>query len=257
MLNAAVISPQPMTRIAMQREALEHPEHGVRVSAVAGSVPEFLAENPAEEMVVLLSLNTLDGRNLVQNVTDLTAQEHTVVVLVPPDDLARVRSAFTCGAAGAVGKWEPIRTVFRTMRLSRQLGHFVSDVLQSALAELPSRAPAKLSARERQVLALYVDGLQEQEVAALLEIAESTVEEHLKRIRRKYAAVERPPSAWSSSSRSWAAATPRAGWRGSPGHGRACPCGCGPCSAAPWPPSRDWCGPTPSAWRPWASRPRR
>ena len=192
MLNAAVISPQPMTRIAMQREALEHPEHGVRVSAVAGSVPEFLAENPAEEMVVLLSLNTLDGRNLVQNVTDLTAQEHTVVVLVPPDDLARVRSAFTCGLAGAVGKWEPIRTVFRTMRLSRQLGHFVSDVLQSALAELPSRAPAKLSARERQVLALYVDGLQEQEVAALLEIAESTVEEHLKRIRRKYAAVERP-----------------------------------------------------------------
>ena len=40
--------------------------------------------------------------------------------------------------------------------------------------------------------ALYVDGLQEQEVAVRLEIAESTVEEHLKRIRRKYALVERP-----------------------------------------------------------------
>lgn len=192
MLNAAVISPQPMTRIAMQREAAEHPEHGVRVGAVAGSVPDFLAQHPAEETVVLLSLNTMDGRSLVQNITDLTAHEHTVVVLAPPDDIFRVRSAFACGAAGAVGKCEPIKTVFRTMRLAKQLGHFVSDMLQAALAELPSQAPAKLSAREREVLALYVDGLQEQEVAGRLRIAESTVEEHLKRIRRKYLLVDRP-----------------------------------------------------------------
>lgn len=192
MLNAAVVSPQPMTRIAMQRESLEHPEHGVRIGTVAGSVPEFLAQNATEAAVVLLSLNTQDGRTLVQNITDLTAHEHTVVVLAPPDELVRVRSAFSCGAAGAVGKCEPIKSVFRTMRLAKQLGHFVSDKLQDALAELPSRAPAKLSAREREVLALYVDGLQEQEVAVRLQIAESTVEEHLKRIRRKYALVERP-----------------------------------------------------------------
>lgn len=192
MLNAAVVSPQPMTRIAMQRESHEHPEHGVRIGTVAGSVPEFLAQNTTEAAVVLLSLNTQDGRTLVQNITDLTAHEHTVVVLAPPDELARVRSAFSCGASGAVGKCEPIKTVFRTMRLAKQLGHFVSDKLQDALTELPSRAPAKLSAREREVLALYVDGLQEQEVAVRLQIAESTVEEHLKRIRRKYALVERP-----------------------------------------------------------------
>ncbi|MGX5358678.1 response regulator transcription factor [Kocuria sp. KH4] len=192
MLTAAVVSPQPMTRLAMQRESLEHPEHGVRVGAVAGTVPEFLAQNAPEAAVVLLSLNTQDGRSLVQNITDLVAHEHTVVVLTPPDELVRVRSAFACGASGAVGKCEPIKAVFRTMRLARQLGHFVSDGLQASLAELPSRLPAKLSAREREVLALYVEGLQEQEVATRLRIAESTVEEHLKRTRRKYALVERP-----------------------------------------------------------------
>ncbi|MFI7483944.1 response regulator transcription factor [Kocuria sp. M1R5S2] len=192
MLNAAVISPQPMTRIAVQRESVEHPEHGVRVGIAAGSVPEFLAQNASEVGVVLLSMSTLDGRSLVQNISDLTAHEHVVVVLASQDDVHRVRSAFAFGASGAVGKCEPIRDVFRTLRLAKQLGHFVSDRLQEAVADLPAQAPAKLSAREREVLTLYVDGLQEQEVALRLEIAESTVEEHLKRIRRKYALVERP-----------------------------------------------------------------
>jgi len=192
MLNAAVVCPQPMTRIATQREAMDHPEHGVRIGAVAATVPEFLAQGPAEATVVLLSTSTEDGRTLAQNIGDLVAHEHTVVVLVPSGELRRVRSALSFGAAGAVGKCESLRAVFRTMRLARQLGHFVSDGLQTSLAELPSRAPAKLSCRERQVLSLYVDGMQEQEVAAELRIAESTEEEHLKRIRRKYALVERP-----------------------------------------------------------------
>ena len=192
MLNAAVVSPQPMTRIAMHRESVEHPEHGVRVAAVAATVAELLARGTGDVEVVLLSMSTLDGRNLVQNISDLMAHEHTVVVLASPGDLLRVRSAFAFGASGAVGKCEPMKNVFRTLRLSRQLGHFVSDTLQEALAGVPSRTPAKLSAREREVLARYADGLQEQEVAAELEIAESTVEEHLKRIRRKYALVDRP-----------------------------------------------------------------
>lgn len=195
MLSAAVISPQTMTRIAMQREAAAHPEHGVRIGAVAATVPEFLALHPADVAgvtVVLLSLGTEDGRTLTENITDLSAHGHTVVVLAPPGEPVRVSSALAQGAAGAVGKCEPIKTVFRTLRLSHQLGHFVSEELQAVLTGLPSRVPAKLSAREREVLARYVDGLQEQQVAAELGIAESTVEEHLKRIRRKYALVERP-----------------------------------------------------------------
>lgn len=192
MLNAAVISPQPMTRIAMQRESLEHPEHGVRVVTVARTVPEFVSDSAPDVSVVLLSMNTQDGRSLVQNIGDLTAHEHSVVMLAPVGDIARVRSAFVFGASGAVCKSEPIRTVFRTMRLSKQLGHFVSDEVRDALTEVPARTPARLSARERQVLALYVDGMQEQEVAVELQIAESTVEEHLKRVRRKYALVDRP-----------------------------------------------------------------
>ncbi|WP_229741552.1 helix-turn-helix transcriptional regulator [Kocuria dechangensis] len=192
MLNAAVISPQPMTRIAMQREAMDHPEHGVRIGTVATTVPQFLAQGGTEPTVVLLSMRTEDGRTLAQNVADLVAHEHTVVMLTAPAEVLRVRSALAFGASGAVCKCESLRTVFRTLRLTRQLGHFLSDRIQVALADLPSRAPAKLSRREREVLGLYVDGMQEQEVAAELHIAESTVEEHLKRIRRKYALVERP-----------------------------------------------------------------
>jgi len=192
MLNAAVVSPQPMTRIAMQREAIDHPEHGVRIGTVAATVPQFLAQNGSEPTVVLLSMRTEDGRTLAQNVAELVAHDHTVVMLTPPAEVLRVRSALALGASGAVGKCESLKTVFRTMRLAKQLGHFLSDRVQVALAELPSRAPAKLSRREREVLGLYVDGMQEQEVAAELQIAESTVEEHLKRIRRKYALVERP-----------------------------------------------------------------
>lgn len=192
MLNAAVVSPQPMIRIAMHRESAERPEHGVRVAAVAATVPELLARGTGDVEVVLLSTNTLDGRNLVQNISALVAHEHTVVVLASPGDVVRVRSALALGASGAVGKCEPMKSVFRTLRLSRQLGHFVSDGLREDLAGVPSRTPAKLSAREREVLTRYTDGLQEQEVAAELAIAESTVEEHLKRIRRKYALVDRP-----------------------------------------------------------------
>lgn len=192
MLNAAVISPQPMTRIATQRESLEHPEHGVRIGSVAGTVPEFLTQGVADDAVVLLSMDTRDGRSLAQNIADLAAHGHTVVLLAPPGEHARVRFGLALGAAGAVGKCEPIRTVFRTLRLAQQLGHFVSEDLQAALAGVPTSTPARLSCREREVLALYVEGMQELEVAAALQIAESTVEEHLKRIRRKYALVDRP-----------------------------------------------------------------
>jgi two-component system uhpT operon response regulator UhpA len=53
-------------------------------------------------------------------------------------------------------------------------------------------ATAGLSPREREVLQLYASGFALKQVASALKIKESTVREHIDRVRRKYSAVGRP-----------------------------------------------------------------
>jgi DNA-binding NarL/FixJ family response regulator len=51
---------------------------------------------------------------------------------------------------------------------------------------------AALSDRELEVLSLYASGLTQKQVAFQLNIAQSTVKEHIDRVRKKYADVGRP-----------------------------------------------------------------
>nr|WP_232531152.1 helix-turn-helix transcriptional regulator [Microlunatus antarcticus] len=53
---------------------------------------------------------------------------------------------------------------------------------------------ARLSEREREVLVLYVSGLEISQIAQQLFVTENSAREYLRRIRAKYTEVERPAS---------------------------------------------------------------
>ena len=59
-------------------------------------------------------------------------------------------------------------------------------------ADLEFKRDAKLSPKEAEVLSLYASGLAQKQVAYQLGIADSTVKEHIDRVRQKYAKVGRP-----------------------------------------------------------------
>jgi DNA-binding NarL/FixJ family response regulator len=53
---------------------------------------------------------------------------------------------------------------------------------------------AKLSSREREVLTLYVSGIDVPQIARRLFITENSAKEYLRRIRTKYSELSRPAS---------------------------------------------------------------
>ena len=65
----------------------------------------------------------------------------------------------------------------------------VAELLEAGRGRRP-----RLSGREIEVLNLLYRGLITKQAARRLNVSESTVKEHLKRIRQKYATLERPVS---------------------------------------------------------------
>lgn len=68
----------------------------------------------------------------------------------------------------------------------------LSQEILGAIESDTSYVAAQLGPREKQVLSLYVAGLEIPEVAGTLYITENSVKEYLKRIRVKYTQVNRP-----------------------------------------------------------------
>jgi DNA-binding CsgD family transcriptional regulator len=56
----------------------------------------------------------------------------------------------------------------------------------------PALRSAPLTAREREVLALYATGLGAKSVARQLNVSENTIADHIRRIRTVYAQLARP-----------------------------------------------------------------
>jgi DNA-binding NarL/FixJ family response regulator len=113
-----------------------------------------------------------------------------VIVLTAFDTDDRIIGAVEAGAQGYLLKGATRDEIFRAIRVAREGGTLLQPAIASKLlrhvnAPRAARGPDRLSAREREVLALLVDGLQNKEIAARLVVSERTVKFHVASILAK------------------------------------------------------------------------
>lgn len=159
----------------------------------AGTVTALLAAgDPGPGLdVVLLDLRLDDASRPAENVSRLREAGVRVLVFTQGDDNDLTREALRAGALGVVHKSEPGPAIAEAVRTVAAGDTVVSQRLAAAL-EGAAALPAHLTERERDVLRLYASNLPAKSVARRLGVTEGTVKEHLKRIRAKYAGLDRP-----------------------------------------------------------------
>ncbi|MGN0063345.1 MAG: response regulator transcription factor [Nocardioides sp.] len=167
-------------------------QRGLLVAATAGTVRELIdAEIPLD--LVLLDLQLADRSTPGENVRlihrTLTPQ---VLVYTAGDRPELVREASRAGALGMVRKSEDPVALVAAVRAALGGETAATPEWAAALDHDSAFVKAQLSAREAEVLSLYASGETAERVAQLLFISRETVIDHIRRIRTKYAEVDRP-----------------------------------------------------------------
>lgn len=163
----------------------------MRVVATAPRVAELLDSGTGID-VVLLDLHLGDGSSVRGNVTALREAGIPAIAYTGAEQPALLREAARAGVSGVVRKTEPPAALAEAVRTVVNGGVAASADWAAALDDDAPFVSAKLTAREREVLALYAAGETADRVAAALYVSRETVVDHIRRIRAKYAAAERP-----------------------------------------------------------------
>ena len=158
----------------------------------AASVAE-LRSGGSEADVALLDLRLHDGTRPRDNVTALLDRGLAVLVYTDGAQLTWMSDAVMAGALGIVLKHQPVEHLVAAVRTVHAGEPFLSVELAEVLHKSATLRP-QLTAREIEVLTLLFQGLLTKQVARRLDLQESTVKEHLKRIRSKYAELGRSAS---------------------------------------------------------------
>ena len=171
---------------------------------LGGLLPAALVSAVTATGGVLLlgvGLRLLDGSTLTDNVTALRAGGAQVLVQTDGHHVALMSEAVSAGARGIVFKHQPVEQFLTAVTAVGSGESYLSVELASLLHTSRTTRP-QLTAREVEVLTLLYAGMVSKQVARQLDLAESTIKEHLKRIRGKYAALGRPVG-WQARRHAW------------------------------------------------------
>lgn len=161
--------------------------------ASAPTVGECLdALGDARPQVAVLDLSLADGSSVYENVRAFVDLNIQVLVFSIGDKANKNLEALKAGAAALVTKSAGLESLAQTIYY---VAHGVPINNLQTTAAIDSDTDFKraaLSDRELEVLSLYASGLTQKQVAFQLNIAQSTVKEHIDRVRKKYADVGRP-----------------------------------------------------------------
>ena len=162
---------------------------GFDVVASGARVPEALMQTTQFD-IAILDLRLSDGSSVEMNVKMLQSTDAIVLAYSSGESPSLLREA----AAGVGAIMQKNESIDRLVEVIRDLarGEVVASTEWAAALDGDNDfVDAKLTDREREVLALYASGEQADRVAMLLFISRDTVIEHVKRIRAKYLKVGR------------------------------------------------------------------
>lgn len=188
-----------MTRARIRVGAIDdHPAVLKGVIAELGELPqaqvcvhartvEELLQAAVEVDVVLLDVQLGDGTDVAENVARLAATGAAVLLFTQEHRPAPIARALRSGAAGIVGKHEPMNVLVEAIT-AVAAGEPLLNPEWAAIVE----GDPELAPREAEAVRLYAAGLPLKSVARRMSLSQETVKEYLLRARRKYAAAGRP-----------------------------------------------------------------
>ena len=159
-------------------------------ATTAAGLLEVVRRAPCD--VVLLDLVLGDGSDPGDTVARLLDHGCRVLVYSVGDDPRLVRRVLAAGAHGLSRKSEPVAVTVEKIRLVAQGQVLVSAEILAMIDGDAEFVRARLSEREREVLVLYVSGLEVPQIAQQLYLTENSAKEYLRRVRAKYSASDRP-----------------------------------------------------------------
>jgi DNA-binding NarL/FixJ family response regulator len=170
----------------------------MRVVGTAADGEEAVArcrETGPDVVLMDLDMPNVDGIEATRRITQ--DQETAVLVLTSFSDRRRILGAIEAGASGYLLKDASSEEVAEGIRAAAR-GEAPLDP-RAARAVINARSEpdplGALSQREREVLALLVEGLPNKLIARRLEISEKTVKTHLTRIFREIGVTDRTQAA--------------------------------------------------------------
>ena len=173
---------------------------GIQIVAEAESGLTALArceEFQPDVILMDIAMSKMDGLESTRAILE-KYPEKKIIILTTFKDPELVQEAFAAGAIGFLTKEAPVDILGDSIRLAYAGQPVLSP---EAMKALHQASPPQLvlghdlSAREREVLALVVEGLSNDEIAARLVISPNTVRNHVSACMSKLGAANRAQAA--------------------------------------------------------------
>ena len=194
-VSVVVADDHDIVRVGLVGAARVAPGRPVRLQGHATDARSLLAlvdQQPPD--VVVLDLALGDGSDPGETVSHVIAAGCRVLVYSVLDNPRLIRRALAAGAHGLSRKSEPVQVTLDKIRQVASGQILVSPEILEMIDGDADFVRARLSDREREVLVLYVSGVEIAQIAAQLFVTENSAREYLRRIRGKYTEAERPAS---------------------------------------------------------------
>jgi len=197
MTRVVLVDDHQILRVSLAR--LLDAEPDIEVVGTAGNGADAIGvvdEQQPDVVLMDLSMPGMDGVEATRRIAGGN-ESPKVVVLTSFSDRDRIRDALDAGAIGYLLKDAEPDDLLRGVRAAAR-GDWPLDprAVRLLLGETDGRPSGpRLSDRERQVLALVVEGLPNKSIARKLGISERTVKAHLTRIFEQLGVADRTQAA--------------------------------------------------------------
>ncbi|WP_167584778.1 response regulator [Kineococcus rubinsiae] len=190
-LRVAAVDDHPALLSGLRAE-LAALDPSIEFVATASTVGGLLAVAGGTVLdVVLLDLRLGDASTPTANVGALVRAGWRVLVYTEGRQHDAALEALRAGAQGVLLKDRPVASVAAALR-SVADGDTLPSAETAAALQHADDLTSHLSPQERRVLQLYAGGMPARSVALRIGVTHETAKSYLKRIRAKYAAVDRP-----------------------------------------------------------------
>jgi DNA-binding NarL/FixJ family response regulator len=189
-----IVDDHPIVRRGLKLALLSSPDFEVVGEAATGEDAIELLEQVQPDVVLMdLVMPGMGGVNAIRGIHDV-APEVKVIVFSHCEEGVQVREALQAGAIGYLLKDIEIDNLFAAMREAASGIASLAPAAARSLVRLAKVAPKlgdDLTEREREVLALLVEGRSNESIAVGLVITPATVKFHLRNIRSKLGTTSR------------------------------------------------------------------
>jgi DNA-binding NarL/FixJ family response regulator len=200
-ITVMVVDDHPLMRVGIT--SIINARSDMLAVAQAGSGEESILLFPRHKPEITLMDLRLPGMSGVDAILAIRSSypEARFIVLTTYEGDEDIHRALEAGAHGYVIKGMPHETLVAALHRVHAGGRFLPPPVARALA---SRLPnSELSAREREVLGLLVNGKSNKEIATQLGITEATVKSHVSGILMRLDVSDRTQAVVAALQRGW------------------------------------------------------